>query len=91
MKHLQTRGVIRELALKHGISIKQLENIVGIFSEFIQLKIKEDVDKVNGKYPVFYVKGLGTFHVKDSVKEAVMRAYKRKQEQQDESIPIQQE
>lgn len=85
MNHLQTRGVIRELARKHGISIRQLEDIVGIFPEFIQSKIKEDADKEKGKYPVFYVKGLGTFYVKDVVKERVMKKLKERKER-DESV-----
>jgi len=87
MNHLQTRGIIRELARKYGITTKHLENIVGTFPEFIRLMISEEVDRENGKYPVFYVRGLGTFYVKETVKERVMKKLKEKREN-NESISI---
>lgn len=71
MKHLETRQIIRELAKKYNVPIYQIENVVSTIPDFIMSTTREEVNKLEGKYPIFRVPEWGIFYVPEQVIEHV--------------------
>lgn len=71
MNHLETRQIVRVLSQEYGLSIQQVEDIIGTIPEFIMTTTREEVNKLEGHYPVFRVPGMGTFHVPEGVAKHV--------------------
>lgn len=67
MNHLETRQMNRVLSQKYNLSVQQIEDIIGVIFEFIITTSRQEVDKLEGHYPVFRVPGWGTFYVPDGV------------------------
>jgi len=86
MKHLETKQIIRELAKKHGVNVGQVEDIIGNIPEFIIQTTREEVDRLEGHYPVFRIPGWGTFYVNEWTSARVKNRLQNRLENGDISV-----